>query len=163
MSLYNAATKCLKSRSLLLPIGPNPSSCAPSAGCPMSPSSSLSSSRKCPPPRRECASVISYLQQNGDKPVELTVLRSGQELKFSAAPVMTSDGGQKRYRLGFQSEPVTVSKLPFVAALDKSVDQNKKYSLLIVDLVRKMVRREASIKQMEAPIGIARASGEAAS
>ena len=106
--------------------------------------------------------VIRYLQQNGDKPVELTVLRSGQELKFSAAPVMTSDGGQKRYRLGFQSEPVTVSKLPFVAALDKSVDQNKKYSLLIVDLVRKMVRREASIKQMEGPIGIARASGEAA-
>jgi regulator of sigma E protease len=113
-------------------------------------------------PVHSLMAVIKYLQQSGDKPVELTVLRGGQELKFSAAPVMTSDGGQKRYRLGFQSEPVTVSKLPFAAALDKSIDQNKKYSLLIVDLVRKMLRREASIKQMEGPIGIARASGEAA-
>jgi regulator of sigma E protease len=76
---------------------------------------------------------------------------------------MTEDNGQKRYRLGFQSEPVTVSRLSFGAALDRSLDQNKKYSLLIVDLVRKMLQHETSIKQMEGPIGIARASGEAAS
>ena len=47
--------------------------------------------------------------------------------------------------------------------MDRSLDQNKKYSLLIVDLVRKMLQHETSIKQMEGPIGIARASGEAAS
>jgi regulator of sigma E protease len=76
---------------------------------------------------------------------------------------MTEDNGQKRYRLGFQSEPVTVSRLPFGSALARSLDQNKKYSLLIGDLVRKMLRHETSIKQMEGPIGIARASGEAAS
>ena len=56
-----------------------------------------------------------------------------------------------------------VDKLPFAQALDRSIDENKKYSLLIVDLVRKMVRNETSIKQMEGPIGIARASGQAAS
>jgi regulator of sigma E protease len=107
--------------------------------------------------------VIRYLQQNGDKPVEISALRNGQDMKFTATPVMTEDNGQKRYRLGFQSEPVTISKLPFGTALEKSIDQNKKYSFLIVDLVRKMVRHETSIKQMEGPIGIARASGDAVS
>jgi regulator of sigma E protease len=112
---------------------------------------------------RSLMAVIRYLQQNGDKPVEISALRNGQEMKFTATPVMTEDNGNKRYRLGFQSEPVTVSKLPFVTALGKSIEKNKKFSLLIVDLVRKMVRHETSIKQMEGPIGIARASGEAAS
>ena len=112
---------------------------------------------------RSLMAVIRYLQNNGDKPVEITVLRNGQLLKFTTTPVMTEDQGQKRYRLGFQSDPVTVTKLPFATALSKSIEQNKKYSFLIVDLVSKMVRRETSIKQMEGPIGIARASGEAAS
>ena len=112
---------------------------------------------------RSLMAVIRYLQNNGDKPVEITALRNGQELKFTTTPVMTEDQGQKRYRLGFQSDPVTVTKLPLATALSKSIEQNKKYSFLIVDLVSKMVRRETSIKQMEGPIGIARASGEAAS
>ena len=112
---------------------------------------------------RSLMSVIRFLQKNGDQAVEISALRSGQVVKFSATPVMTEDNGQKRYRLGFQSEPVRVDKLPFAQALSRSIDENKKYSLLIVDLVRKMVRNETSIKQMEGPIGIARASGQAAS
>ncbi|HEY4959772.1 MAG TPA: RIP metalloprotease RseP, partial [Terriglobales bacterium] len=114
-------------------------------------------------PVRSLMSVIRFLQKNGDQPVEISALRNGQEMKFTATPVMTEDNGQKRYRLGFQSEPVRVDKLPFAQALGRSLDENKKYSLLIVDLVRKMVRNETSIKQMEGPIGIARASGQAAS
>jgi regulator of sigma E protease len=114
-------------------------------------------------PMRSLFSVIRFLQKNGEQSVEITALRNGHELKFTATPVMTEDNGQKRYRLGFQSEPVRVDKLPFTQALNRSIDENKKYSLLIVDLVRKMVRNETSIKQMEGPIGIARASGQAAS
>jgi regulator of sigma E protease len=114
-------------------------------------------------PVRSLMAVIRDLQKSDGKPVEISALRNGQLMKFTATPVMTEDGSQKRYRLGFQSEPVTVSKLSFSAALSRSLDQNKKYSLLIVDLVRKMVRHETSIRQMEGPIGIARASGEAAS
>jgi regulator of sigma E protease len=112
---------------------------------------------------RSLMAVIRYLQNDGNKPVEITALRNGQEMRFTTTPVMTEDQGQKRYRLGFQSEPVTVSKLPFGAALEKSIERNKKFSFLIVDLVSKMVRHETSIKQMEGPIGIARASGDAAS
>src|SRR5271166_313590 len=114
-------------------------------------------------PVRSLMAVIRHLQKNGGQAVEISALRAGQEMKFTATPIMTEDSGQKRYRLGFQSEPVTVSKLSFGTALARSLDQNKKYSFLIVDLVRKMLRHETSIKQMEGPIGIARASGEAAS
>ena len=111
---------------------------------------------------RSLFSVIHYLQQSGNKPVDITAVRNGHELRFTATPIMTDEGGQKRYRLGFQSEPVRVDKLPFDQALSRSIEENKKYSVLILNLVHKMVARETSIKQMEGPIGIARASGQAA-
>ncbi len=111
---------------------------------------------------RSLFSVIKHLQDSGDKPVDITVVRKGHELHFQATPVMTDEGGQKRYRLGFQSEPVRVDKLPFAQALNRSITENKKYSMLILTLVHKMVERQTSIKQMEGPIGIARASGQAA-
>jgi len=111
---------------------------------------------------RSLVSVIHHLQQNGNQPVDVTVVRNGQELHFKATPVMTDDNGQRRYRLGFQSEPVRVDKLPFAQALDRSIQTNKKYSVLILDLVHKMIERKTGISQMEGPIGIARASGQAA-
>ena len=113
-------------------------------------------------PVRSLFDVIHYLQKNGNRPVTVTVLRSGQQLHLNMTPIQTEEGGQKSYRLGFRSEPVHIDKLPFAEALNRSLEENKKYSLLIVDLVQKMVQRKVSIKQMEGPIGIARASGDAA-
>ena len=113
-------------------------------------------------PMRSLFDVIHYLQQNGDKPVDVTAVRNGQQLHFTMTPVQTEEGSQKSYRLGFRSEPVHIDKLPFAQALNRSLEENKKYSLLIVDLVHKMLERKVSIKQMEGPIGIARASGDAA-
>jgi regulator of sigma E protease len=113
-------------------------------------------------PMRSLLSVIHYLRQNGDKPVDVSLLRNGQKLEIKVTPVQTEDNGQKNYRLGFQSRPMQIDKLPFVQALSRSLAENKRYSLLIVDLVRKLVQHKASIKQMEGPIGIARLSGEAA-
>jgi regulator of sigma E protease len=112
-------------------------------------------------PMRSLLSVIHYLRQNGDKPVDVTALRNGQKLDFKITPIQTEEDGQKNYRLGFQSRPVQIDKLPFAQALNRSIEENKRYSLLIVDLVRKLVQHKASIKQMEGPIGIARASSDA--
>ena len=113
-------------------------------------------------PMRSLLSVISFLQQNGGKPMDVTAIRDGRPLHFTITPVQTEDNGRKAFRLGFHSQPVHVDKLPFAQALSRSLDENKKYSLLIVDLVHKMVEHKVSIKQMEGPIGIARASGDAA-
>jgi regulator of sigma E protease len=114
-------------------------------------------------PMRSVFSVIHYLQQNGDKPVDVTIGRNNQQLQMNMTPVLLDEGGQKGYRLGFGiSGPVRVEKLSFGQALHQSLQENKRYSLLIVDLVQKMIERKVSIKQMEGPIGIARASGDAA-
>jgi regulator of sigma E protease len=113
-------------------------------------------------PVRSVYAMIHLLQQNGDKPVEVAAVRKGQNLTFTMTPVQTAEGGTKAYRLGFRAEPVHVDKLPFTAALSRSLEENKKYSLLMVDMIHKMVEKKVSIKQLDGPIGIARASGEAA-
>jgi len=113
-------------------------------------------------PMRSLFSVIHFLQRNASKPVDVTAIRNGQQLSLEMTPVQTEEGGKKSYRLGFRSEPVHVDRLPFAQALNRSLEENKKYSVLIVDLVQKMVQHKVSIKQMEGPIGIARASGDAA-
>ena len=111
-------------------------------------------------PVRSLYSVIHYLQKSGDKPLVVVASRQGQPINFNITPVY--DHGRKAYRLGFGSVPVHIDKLPFAKALDRSLEENKKFSLLMVDLVHKMVERKVSIKQLDGPIGIARASGEAA-
>ena len=108
-------------------------------------------------PVRSVFMMIHFLQQNGEKPMDVTAVRNGKDLSFHLTPVQTEEGGQKAFRLGFRAEPVRVDKLPFAQGARQSLDENKKYSLLIVDLVHKMVERKVSIKQMEGPIGIARA------
>ena len=113
-------------------------------------------------PMRSLISVIYYLRQNGTKPVDVTAVRNGQKIDLKIIPVQVEDNGQTNYRLGFQSRPVQIDKLPFARALNRSLEENRRYSLLIVDLVRKLIQHKASIKQMEGPIGIARASGDAA-
>ena len=53
--------------------------------------------------------------------------------------------------------------LPFTTALSKSVQDNKENSLLILELVRKMIERKISMRSVDGPIGIAVATGRAAS
>jgi regulator of sigma E protease len=114
-------------------------------------------------PMRSVFAIIHYLQQNEATPVDVTVGRNGSEVHYTMTPVKLDEGGQSGYRLGFGiAGPVKVEKLPFGKALSMSLQENKRYSLLIVELVQKMLQHKVSIKQMEGPIGIARASGDAA-
>ena len=93
----------------------------------------------------------------------LTVKRNGQELNITVAPQLTtSEEGQEVYRIGILSMPVRIDKLPFAQALSRSVESNEKNSMLILELVKRMMQRKISMKQMEGPIGIARISGMAA-
>lgn len=114
-------------------------------------------------PIRSTQSMVRMLQVSADKPVELTVIRKGQVMRFKVTPVLNDIGGSKKYRIGVLTEPaVKVDRLPFTKAFAKSVEQNKRYSFLILDLVKRMVEQKVSIKTMSGPIGIAKISGEAA-
>jgi len=110
-------------------------------------------------------SMIERLQQSKDKPVELTVIRGGQTLTFNLKPVLskTEDPKEQRYRLGFLNKSETkVTTLPFTQALSLSLEQNKKYSLLILELAKKIVQRKVSLRAVSGPIGIAQDAGYAA-
>src|SRR5207237_6507155 len=72
-------------------------------------------------------------------------------------------GRLPRYSVGIHSEPTTVSRLLFAAAVEKSIEVNKRSSFLILELIQKMVRRKISMRQVEGPIGISGAVGRAAS
>ena len=78
-------------------------------------------------------------------------------------PVLSTFAAKSATGVGIGSAPTKVSSLPFAAAFRRSVEQNKKGSLLILELVEKMVQRKISIRTIEGPIGIGRAAGEAAS
>jgi len=112
---------------------------------------------------RSTPAMIRILQENKDKPVKLSVLRDGKPLEISVTPkfVKGENGIPDGYRIGIHSNPTHVDKLSFGKALDRSIEQNKKYSMLVFDLVGKMFKNHALIKQVSGPIEIARASGVA--
>jgi regulator of sigma E protease len=115
-------------------------------------------------PVHSLAAIHQALGNSKGAPMDVTVRRDGHEIHFSVTPYLTDTGdGEKGYRLGFL--PATqqhVDKLPLAQAFRRSLEQNKKYSLLIFELVQKMLERKVSVRQMDGPIGIMKASGEAA-
>ncbi|HEX6906946.1 MAG TPA: RIP metalloprotease RseP [Terriglobales bacterium] len=113
---------------------------------------------------RSVPAIIQILQDNKGKPAIFTVLRGGKQLNLTIKPELVSVPGEDepRWRIGISCEPEEVTQLSFPAAISQSWQDNKKSSALILELVEKMVRRQVSMRQMEGPIGIARASGEAA-
>jgi len=111
--------------------------------------------------------MIESLKRSKDKPIQIVVRRNGHLLSFTVTPVLSDIKGDlkgdQRYRVGIGSAPMKVSSLPLAAAFRRSVEQNKQGSLLILELVQKMVQRKISIRSIEGPIGIGRAAGQAAS
>jgi regulator of sigma E protease len=113
---------------------------------------------------RSTAAMIRILQENKDKPITLSVVRDGKDVQISVTPKLMKgeNGAPDAYRIGIHSNPMHVDKLSLGQAFQRSLEQNRKYSLLVFDLVGKMIQRKASIKQVSGPIEIARASGAAA-
>jgi regulator of sigma E protease len=102
--------------------------------------------------------MIERLQETKDQPVDLTVVRGNQPLSFRMQAVLskTEDPKEQRYRLGFLNQEETkVTQLPFSQALRLSLEENKKYSLLLLELAKKIVERKISLRAVSGPIGIA--------
>ncbi|HUK46493.1 MAG TPA: RIP metalloprotease RseP [Terriglobales bacterium] len=109
--------------------------------------------------------MIDRLQQTKNKPVQLVVERDGKDLNFTVTPVLTDTPGaaDKHYRLGFRNSYATkVSELSLANAFKHSIEDNKRYSVLLLELVGKLVQRKASLNTVSGPIGIAEQTGAAA-
>jgi regulator of sigma E protease len=104
------------------------------------------------------AEMVERLKVSKDKPIEITVLRHGQEMTFKVQPVLSD----KSYRIGIGSMQMKVKTLPFSEALRLSLHENRQSALLILELVKKMVEHKISMRSIEGPIRIGQAAGEAA-
>jgi regulator of sigma E protease len=114
--------------------------------------------------------ILSYLQDQAGKTATLTVLRSESDgtaktISITITPERADVGdGTKDYRLGFSAvpPPVKVERLPLSKALAASWQFNKKGSLLIVEVLKRLFTRQVSVKSLQSPIGIGQQIHQAA-
>jgi regulator of sigma E protease len=110
--------------------------------------------------------LLAYLQDQAGKPASLVVARNGQTVPIQITPQLAEVGdGTKDYRLGFHpvQPPVKVERLPFGKAVVASWEYNKKGSMLIVEVLKRMFTRQVSVRSLSGPIGIGQQIHEAAS
>jgi regulator of sigma E protease len=109
-------------------------------------------------------SMIETLRRTKSQPLQLTVSRDGQLKTFTIQPILTDVEGttKQAYRIGIGSLPLKVGSMSLTAALNRSFEDNKKMSFLVLELMQKLVQRKMSLRTIEGPIGIGRAAGEAA-
>ena len=106
---------------------------------------------------------VFYLLQSGKgKPVQLSILRDGREIRATLTPVLTDVMGEKRWRIGvtFHNDMV-VRRLPWSAAMGASLQDNLRNCLAWFDVMGKILTRRLSTRSLAGPIGIAQISGEA--
>jgi regulator of sigma E protease len=113
--------------------------------------------------------LLSYLQDQAGKSASLDVQRTGangaaQTLNIKVTPELADTASGKGYRLGFVAvlPPVRVERLPLGKAIAASWQFNKKNSLLIVEVIKRLFTRQVSVKSLQSPIGIGQQIHQAA-
>jgi regulator of sigma E protease len=116
-------------------------------------------------PLHSVTAMLAFLQQNHDAPVTMKVQSGSTVHDLQVTPLLADDSeGGKSYQLGFEAmpPPYKIQQLPLPAAIFQSVKFNVKNSNLIIEVLRRMVTRHMAVQNLSGPIGIARATGEAA-
>ncbi len=99
------------------------------------------------------------------KPVEIEYERNGQKATVTVQPVFAKIDGQARWYIGVGPQPkftIITTKLSLPDALAESLRQNGKNAMMIVQVLKGVLERRMSTKNLTGPIGIAQLSGEAA-
>jgi regulator of sigma E protease len=102
------------------------------------------------------------VQTGGGKPLTLTILRNGKEFQVKLTPMYSDVMGEKGWRIGatFRRQ-IVVKKMPLLAAISTSVQENARSCLVTFDVLGKIVTHRMSTRSLSGPIGIAQLSGEA--
>jgi regulator of sigma E protease len=114
-------------------------------------------------PVRVIDALIDRLQETKDQVVDVDVLRGDKRMTFKLQPVLAdAEDKTKRYRVGFESTArMKVGQLSLIPAFQRSLEDNKRYSLVLLELIQKMAQAKVSMRQVEGPIGIGSAIGHA--
>ena len=104
-------------------------------------------------------------KNSGGKPIEIEFKRDGQLHHVTVQPVYSKLDGPPRWMIGVmpqQKLDIITTRLPFMDALHESLVQNEKGALLMVQVLKGVLQRRMSTKNLTGPIGIAQLSGDAA-
>jgi regulator of sigma E protease len=105
------------------------------------------------------------VQDAQGRPMNLEVLRGDRTLQVEVRPQQVSvKNGVTHWQIGIgiQSGDLVERRVPFGAAIVDSTSTNLLMARQIVFVVAELFRGNMSLKQLEGPLGIAKASGEAA-
>lgn len=107
--------------------------------------------------------LVDYMQSGKGKPLTLTIQRKGATLPPIVVQPYMQDSG---WRLGFlPAAPADVSvrtePMKFADAMAESRDFCADGSLMIVNVLKKVLTHQVSVKQLSGPVGIAVAAGQA--
>jgi len=104
-------------------------------------------------------------RNSGGRPIEIEYQRDGKTYRISVQPVQAELDGPKHWMIGVapqQKLHFTTTRLSFSAALQESLLENGKGAFLLVKVIKGMIERRLSPKNLSSPIGIAQMSGAAA-
>jgi regulator of sigma E protease len=110
-------------------------------------------------------SMILYLNQNGSRPVTLSILRDGKPVSLVIHPELTTGvDGKPAYKIGFAVNPPPshVERLSLPNAFSQSVRDNIKGTTLVIDVLQRLVTARMSVRTLSGPVGIARMTGHIA-
>ena len=118
---------------------------------------------------RSWSDMLHKIWYAAGRPLRLTVLRDGRtmEIAVTPEPQVETDSTSPRPKtygvIGAQQDPpITRSRIGFGRALAVGADQTATQAAAVVVSVKKLLFRQASIKEVGGPILIAQMSGQAA-
>lgn len=109
---------------------------------------------------------IEAIQENGGKPLSLTVLRGGKSVTLQLVPQKgKNEIGEDAWMVGIRrilTKPeVSFRKVGFTRAVASASDDTMKGAGQVLEVVWKLVTRKVAVKQLESVIGIASDAGQA--
>jgi regulator of sigma E protease len=109
-------------------------------------------------------SIIPYLQAGKGAPLNIILGRNGARKPVTVTPQFDTANPPAAWRIGFKvvPPPYRVEQLPLPRAIAASVKFNAENSLLILEVVKRLVTHKMSVSTLSGPIGIAQQTGLAA-
>lgn len=104
--------------------------------------------------------LTAALRSGNGKPVDLTVLRNGRNVRSQLTPIYSEVMGVRKWRIGVGvRDVVVIQQLPWRRAITSSFTANLRNSLMLYDLLGKIIAKPRLARSLVGPIGIAEASG----
>ncbi len=108
-------------------------------------------------------SISTAVAGSDGHPVSIVVNRDGQTIDMTLHPIYGNLGGEMRWYIGaYFDAPITYRATTIGDAVRGGVRYNVMLTSAIIGTVFKLVEHKAKLKQLSGPVGIAKASGQAA-